>query len=301
MQELVMLIGLPGSGKSYLAKKFARQDGGQVFSSDETRRELFGDENVQDNPALVFEILHNRIYDYFKSGGERAFYDATNISSRRRKAFLNSLASRKINVIKTCYVAATSLETCIERDAARERTVGEKVILKMMFRFCIPSRSEGWDNLYCFPENTYKQEHSYLEKRVEELMDYDQENKNHTLSLGEHLRKTEENLPLAYKNLNLGLLHDIGKPYVKAYKENGEACYYNHDNVSAYLSLLSLEPPTGIYLDIETLLRRALAIHLHMRRFSFPTEGAFNRWLRTCEPDVAEMVIALNKADIEAH
>ena len=40
--QFIMMIGLPGSGKSTLAKEIAKNINGQVISSDEIRKEIFG-------------------------------------------------------------------------------------------------------------------------------------------------------------------------------------------------------------------------------------------------------------------
>ena len=60
MAKFIMLIGLPGSGKSYIAEKTkAKMKSVLVVSSDEIRKELFGDENDQQNPEKVFETMRD--------------------------------------------------------------------------------------------------------------------------------------------------------------------------------------------------------------------------------------------------
>ena len=57
-----MLIGLPGSGKSTYAKSLLDSEGKVKYcSSDEVRKQLYGDENIQCNPQTVFEYLHNNV------------------------------------------------------------------------------------------------------------------------------------------------------------------------------------------------------------------------------------------------
>ena len=53
---LYVLVGLPGSGKTTLAKDIANINiKAKHISSDAIRAELFGDENNQENNSLVFE------------------------------------------------------------------------------------------------------------------------------------------------------------------------------------------------------------------------------------------------------
>lgn len=57
----VMMVGLPGSGKSTYAKELADEMRAVICSSDAIREELRGDENSQDKNEEVFKILHSRI------------------------------------------------------------------------------------------------------------------------------------------------------------------------------------------------------------------------------------------------
>lgn len=57
-----MLVGLPGSGKSYIAQELMEKDKNiQLFSSDKLREELWGDESIQGDNNKLFAELHNRI------------------------------------------------------------------------------------------------------------------------------------------------------------------------------------------------------------------------------------------------
>ncbi len=58
MSEFVMLVGLPGSGKSVVSQSMGNH---QVFSSDLLHKELWGDESFQGNPNVIFNELRNRI------------------------------------------------------------------------------------------------------------------------------------------------------------------------------------------------------------------------------------------------
>lgn len=92
-----MLCGLPGSGKSTYAKKLSQETKSIVCSSDAIREELCGDENLQENNEDVFKILHKRIKENLKIGNN-VVYDATNINSKRRRAFLSEL--KRIECVK---------------------------------------------------------------------------------------------------------------------------------------------------------------------------------------------------------
>ena len=68
MSDLIMLVGVSYSGKSFYAEQLAKQTGAIIVSSDAIRGELWGDENDQRNPAKVFEVVHSRIHNLLKEG-----------------------------------------------------------------------------------------------------------------------------------------------------------------------------------------------------------------------------------------
>ena len=60
MNKLIVLVGLPASGKSTYANTLAEIPNTIVLSSDKLRKELLGDESCQTNNQLVFDTLYRR-------------------------------------------------------------------------------------------------------------------------------------------------------------------------------------------------------------------------------------------------
>lgn len=85
MPELIMLVGLPGSGKSTYAAEY-KEKGYHVHSSDQIREELYHDIQDQTHNDKVFQTLHKRIKDDLKRGIS-CVYDATNLAMKRRIGF----------------------------------------------------------------------------------------------------------------------------------------------------------------------------------------------------------------------
>ena len=141
--SLLMLVGLPGSGKSTYIKNHFNQNL-HVHSSDDIREELSGNVNNQDINKEVFELLHKRVKDDLKNGIS-CVYDATNLNWKRRKAFLESL--KGIDCFKVCHVIATPYEVCLEQNNSRDRVVPEEVIERMYRNFDIPWYNEGWNDI----------------------------------------------------------------------------------------------------------------------------------------------------------
>lgn len=237
MNIFIMLIGLSASGKSTYARGLEAR-GYKVHSSDALRAEMWGDESEQKNPSAIFEELQKRIIKDLREG-LNCVMDATSLSSKRRISFLKSLD--KINCFKEAAVFAPPVEACIIRDGKRDRSVGIDVILRQLKQFEVPSFHEGWDEISIFERN-FKN----TPINPTSLMEYDQENPFHDLTLGEHICKAYEYACDHYDPfVQMAIFHhDTGKIYTKAHlnykrEKTPFAHYYGHENVSAYLYLSS--------------------------------------------------------------
>ena len=111
------MVGIVSSGKSSEALNISKQDNAIIHSSDELRKIMFGDVNEVNKNSELFQELHKRI-KLDLSKGRNVVYDATNISWKRRRAFLNEL--RKIECKKIAVIVATPYDECVERNKNRE-------------------------------------------------------------------------------------------------------------------------------------------------------------------------------------
>ena len=265
-----MLVGLSGSGKSFVAENLKGIYGKyiDIHSSDKIREELYGDARVQKDHGKVFNLLHRRVRESL-ANEQHVVYDATNLSRKRRIGFLKQL--EKIDCIKSCIIVATPFDDCVKNDLHRERTVGEEVISRQREHFECPYFYEGWDaiNIVNMSETIKFQE---LDSIVESLRAVEHDNPHHNLSIGEHMIAAEHYCkkkhdyfikvysqrlpsPLFKESLDIEALewnvdkwaiaksvaryHDIGKGLTKRFcNTKGQpteiAHYYNHHNVSAY-------------------------------------------------------------------
>ena len=139
MNKLYVLVGIPASGKSTYAKSLNNV---AVFSSDEIRKELFGDEKIQAKNWLVFKTLYNRVNNALKTSD--ALIDATNTKLDDRQKLLTKITEP---CVKVAVVFKTPVEVCISRDKQRARMVGEDIIRRYNDEFVMPSTSEGFDEI----------------------------------------------------------------------------------------------------------------------------------------------------------
>ena len=139
-----MMIGLPGSGKSWEAKEIAERENAVIVSSDAIRGELYGDESCQDNPRKVFEIVEKRVRKTLSSG-RSVIMDATNISGKRRAEWVSQMKMYGAEMIAV--YLDTPISICIERQDFRQRKVPVDVIRRMQRQFQAPVKKEGWDEI----------------------------------------------------------------------------------------------------------------------------------------------------------
>ena len=90
---LIIMVGAPGSGKSYLARTLSAALGAELVQTDAVRKELYPDPSyTSQEHAAVYAACHRRIGAILGQGG-CVIFDATNLRERRRRT-LYQLAER---------------------------------------------------------------------------------------------------------------------------------------------------------------------------------------------------------------
>ena len=291
---LVVTVGLPSSGKTSWVDDFIGENQGKaidVISSDKIREEVFNDIEDQNHNSEVFDLMKRRTKESL-SQGHIAIYEATNISSKRRRALLKELNKYYDKAI--CLFKYKRLIACQIDNEKRDREVPSDVIDRMYRNFEIPHKNEGFDeiivdfdektNLYLGNKSkggigflkdellaieTYDDYKSLLcQLGLNQCIDMPQDSKWHTLSLSKHMyfcfRAVRE---CHWHDINLviaSMLHDISKPKVRTEdKDQKYAHYYGHENASSYdvIDILS----RYVRVDIEDILEIAWLIGNHMK------------------------------------
>lgn len=304
MVTFTMMVGLPGSGKSFWAERHAEQYGAVVISSDAIRKELYGDEAVQDNPEKVFHILHDRVFTNLRNG-KNVIYDATNLSMKRRRGFLRQLSSAvNIPICKICVFMATPIDRCIARDSARDRMVGKSVIHRMACSFQVPYYNEGWDSIVV---DEYYASKVYMNEELDKAADFDQKNHHHSLTLGKHIAVAAKHVIDAHGSFEAVIAadhHDVGKLYVQTTDEEGECHYKGHDNYGAYLYLTSDHASVlSRHYGWNKTLYVAALINWHMLPYQLKTRSELRRWAvqHGFTEEFSNDLWVLHQADREAH
>lgn len=149
---VIILIGLPGSGKSSFAHCLQARPGWRLISTDAIRSHLFGDEAIQGPWLKVWSEVGREFREAARSiqqGEARAaVYDATNVVRKSRREAI-ALARESGFTHLTGIWLNEPLEVCLQRNQQRDRQVPEAVIERMNRRLwgAPPSIQEGFDCL----------------------------------------------------------------------------------------------------------------------------------------------------------
>lgn len=151
---LVVLVGIPGSGKSTIAQRWQSQAPSRiVVSTDTIRAQLFGDATTQGPwPAIWREVCDRwqRGIHQIKTGQTQAvLYDATHAKRRDRRRTLQTARALGFTTIDG-YWLDLPLEVCLERNQRRSRQVPVAVIHQMhqQLQRHPPHLTDGFNRLY---------------------------------------------------------------------------------------------------------------------------------------------------------
>ena len=119
---LLVMIGLPGSGKTTVAQQLAPPPA--IISTDAIRAELFGDEATQGPWPLVEARLTARLLAAKTTPGQSGplIYDATNAVRRQRRRFIQQIRQMGFGPIYG-YWLDIPLALCLARNQQRSRQV----------------------------------------------------------------------------------------------------------------------------------------------------------------------------------
>ena len=149
----MLLIGLPGSGKSFLAAQIQQACPDRpIVSTDAIRAELFGNAAEQGSWSLIQQEVQQQLQQAaiaIRTGrSSAAIYDATNVRRGYRRAAIATARTAGFQQIIGIWLD-TPLPLCLQRNQQRDRQVPEAVIRKMhrQLRGAPPHLNDGFDRL----------------------------------------------------------------------------------------------------------------------------------------------------------
>lgn len=157
MPNFVMLVGLPGSGKSSLRELLIRKDGlypnAEVLSTDDIVQSIADEQGVTYNDVFQDAIqeatkrINIRMQELAQAGTTDLILDQTNLT---RKSRFNKLQPfMRANWSRHAYVVCDPGEDELNlRLASRPgKNIPEEAISRMRSQFQEPNRDEGFDTV----------------------------------------------------------------------------------------------------------------------------------------------------------
>ena len=137
-QRIVVLVGLPGCGKS----TWLERQGIAGISSDWIRHVLADDATDQTIHARVFLTMRYLLRHRLAIGRPVSYVDATHLTPEERRPYI------QIGQWYGCDVEAlyfdVPLEVCRERNLRRNRVVPEEAMERMAAKLKVPEVAEGF-------------------------------------------------------------------------------------------------------------------------------------------------------------
>lgn len=132
MQRVIILKGLPGSGKSTWAREFVKGKKDWVIVNRDSLRNMRGDYWIVQQEDLITEWEDFCVKSTILAG-LNVIIDATNLNQKVLNKWKNIASDNSLEA--EILMLDTPLEECIRRDLGREKPVGESVILGMYKKY----------------------------------------------------------------------------------------------------------------------------------------------------------------------
>lgn len=128
--KLLILKGLPASGKSTFAKEFCHKNKDWIRVNRDDLRNMRGDYWIPKQEDLITHMEDQCIFAAL-AGGYNVILDATNLNQDRNKERVKQLRMVFPDLIVEYKYFEVSRDECVKRDLKRENSVGAEVIDRM--------------------------------------------------------------------------------------------------------------------------------------------------------------------------
>ena len=152
MAKLIMMIGIPGSGKTTYSKDLSKEYNAKVISSDKVRQTYVG---IKEND--VFPTVFSLCIEELKEN-RNVILDATHITPKVRKRTFDALDEFNVPYEKVAVYVDTPVDVCVRRVEKRNQDPNElflplEVITSYGKNIVPPSLSEGFIDIKVIKSN----------------------------------------------------------------------------------------------------------------------------------------------------
>ena len=152
--DIILVCGLPGSGKSVFSKQYFANSGRDRVNRKEIHRLLyemlhFGEQWTEKEFDEIDDFLvkhvERKIIEHLLQNKQKVLIDNTSVSESSRKTYVG-IAHQMHKTIGAIFLQ-TPPATCLERNRSREDPVPERVISNLAATIDIPRSEEGFKEL----------------------------------------------------------------------------------------------------------------------------------------------------------
>lgn len=154
--KILMLKGLPGSGKSTWAKTFVEHNHDWIRVNKDSLRAMMGSYRPGKDEELILRWRDNLIMAALRRG-KNVIVDDTNFHPKHEERLKNIIYGEQglEDPLFICDFEIKTFDTpvdeCIKNDLKRAESVGEKVIRKMWHQYVAPRKAEKPEHLTGHP------------------------------------------------------------------------------------------------------------------------------------------------------
>ena len=154
--EIIVLIGLPGSGKSTWTEKMLSQTDTEyvIVSSDAEIEKLAAADNLSYDQAFdkyvgkATGIMKQKFKDAVNKG-KNIIWDQTNMNPKKRRGILNQVPDNYRKIAVAFEIDDEELQRRLDhRSRTTGKTIPDHVMKSMAKSYVPPSKQEGFDEVY---------------------------------------------------------------------------------------------------------------------------------------------------------
>lgn len=144
MKKLILMCGVPASGKSTIAKKLSIcLNNTPIVSMDDIREMLFGTRKCQKEGYLVYKLAVNKIIRLFNDS-DIVIFDATNRNAKARKQVIQGIQD-SVDCCVYCIFMNTPLDIALNRNSNRDESIQvPPVVIRRMYETIQPPTNEEY-------------------------------------------------------------------------------------------------------------------------------------------------------------
>ena len=142
-QEIILLKGLPASGKSTWSKTFVEEHKDYIRINKDDLREFFNNPTFNRKTENSILKLERNLGIAALDMGKSLIVDDTNFHPKHETFWKLIASQRQIKYSEKMF--DTPLEECIKRDSERQKSTGKAVIMNMYNMYMKPKETSGED------------------------------------------------------------------------------------------------------------------------------------------------------------